>query len=146
MSGAYLDTSALAKWYLNEPFSDEVEEYLETLSFAQISSLTIVEMRSLLVRRRRSGELAPALVERVWATFTEDRSTGALTVLEVEDEHLQAATRMLDRVEAPLRTLDAIHLALAENAGAGACATADRVMAAGASELGLEVRTFFDPA
>jgi predicted nucleic acid-binding protein len=146
MSGAYLDTSALAKWYLNEPFSDEVEAYLETLAFALISSLTIVEMRSLLIRRRRSGELAPALVERVWATFTEDRAAGALTVLEVEDEHLHAATRILDRVEAPLRTLDAMHLALAESAGTGACATADRILGAGASELGLEVRTFFDPA
>jgi predicted nucleic acid-binding protein len=102
-------------------------------------------MRSLLLTRRRSGELAPALVERVWATFMEDRTAGVLTVLEVEEEHLHAATRMLDRLEAPLRTLDALHLALAESAGAGACATADRTLAAGASELGLEVRTFFDP-
>ncbi|HVR27906.1 MAG TPA: type II toxin-antitoxin system VapC family toxin [Thermoanaerobaculia bacterium] len=146
MSAAYLDTSVLAKWYLNEPFSEQVEEYLWTLSNALISSLTIVEMRSLLLRRRRSGELASALVERVWATFMEDRAAGVLTVLEVGDEHIQAAARLLDRVEAPLRTLDAMHLALAESAATGACATADRILAAGARELGLEVRTFFDPA
>jgi uncharacterized protein len=146
MNRTYLDTSVLAKWYLNEPLSDEVEEYLETLASTLISSLAIVEMRSLLVRRRRSGEIAPALVERIWATFAEDRTAGVLTVLEVEDQHLRAATRILDRVEAPLRTLDAMHLALAESAGAGVCATADRILAAGASELGLEVRTFFDAA
>jgi predicted nucleic acid-binding protein len=140
----YLDTSALAKWYLNEPFSEEVEFYLATQSHLLISSLTIVEMRSLLLRRRRSGELAPALVERVWATFREDQATGAFTVLKLEDEHLAAAARVLDRVEAPLRTLDAMHLALAESAGASACATADRVLAAGARELGFEVTAFFD--
>jgi hypothetical protein len=145
VSAAYLDTSALAKWYLNEPFSEEFEEYLATLSSALISSLTVVEMRSLLLRRRRSGELVPAMVERVWATFREDQAGGALTVLEVRDEHFQAAARLLDRVEAPLRTLDAMHLALAESAGTRACATADRFLAAGARELGLEVRTFFDP-
>ena len=144
MSPPYLDTSALAKWYFNEPFSEEVEEYLATLPYVLISALTIVEMRSLLLRRRRAGELTPALVERIWATFQEDQATGALTVLEVKGEHFQAAARLLDRVEAPLRTLDAMHLALAEGAGAGECATADRTLAAGARELGLEVRTFFD--
>jgi len=145
MSVAYLDTSVLAKWYLNEPFSDQVEEYLETLASPLISSLTIVEMRSLLLRRRRSGELSAALTERVWATFSEDRAAGVLTVLEVGDEHVQAAVRMLDRIEAPLRTLDALHLVLAEGAGGG-CATADRILAAGATELGLAVEIFFDPA
>jgi predicted nucleic acid-binding protein len=145
VSPPYLDTSALAKWYLNEPFSEEVELYIAGQSHLLISSLTIVEMRSLLLRRRRAGELDAALVERVWATFREDQAAGGLTVLELGEEHLQAATRLLDRVEAPLRTLDAMHLALAESAGTRECATADRVLAAGARELGFEVATFFVP-
>jgi predicted nucleic acid-binding protein len=141
---SYLDTSALAKWYLNEPFSEQVEDYLATLPYAVISSLTIVEMRSLLLRRRRAGELTGAVVERVWATFLNDQSAGALSLIELKDEHLRAAARLLDRVEAPLRTLDAMHLVLAESTGA--CATADRLLAGGARELGLEVRTFFAPS
>ena len=28
MTGPYLDTSALAKWYLNEPFSEEFEAFI----------------------------------------------------------------------------------------------------------------------
>jgi predicted nucleic acid-binding protein len=147
VSPPYLDTSALAKWYLNEPFSEEVELYLATQPHLLISSLTIVEMRSLLLRRRRAGELAPALVERVWATFREDQAAGVFTVLKLDEEHLHAASRLLDRVEAPLRTLDAMHLALAESAGTRTrtCATADRILAAGARELGFEVATFFNP-
>jgi len=143
LSPPYVDTSALAKWYFNEPLSQEVEDYLANQSYVLISSLTIVEMRSLLLRRRRAGELTPALVERVWATFREDQAVGALNVLDVGDEHLRAAARLLDRLEAPLRTLDAIHLALVESAGTRTCATADRILAAGARELGLEVATFF---
>ncbi len=33
----YLDTSALAKWYLNEVLSDEVEAFLRSVLFARIS-------------------------------------------------------------------------------------------------------------
>ena len=142
MSAPYLDTSALAKWYINEEFSEDVEQYFLTLPYALVSSLTIVEMRSLLVRRRRADELEPTLVDRIWTTFQEDQARQSLVVLEVRDEHLSAAARVLDRVESPLRTLDAIHLAVAENAGASQCATADRIMAAGARELGMSVRTF----
>jgi predicted nucleic acid-binding protein len=142
VSPPYLDTSALAKWYLNEPLSEEVERYLAAQSHVLISSLTIVEMRSLLLQRRRAGELTPALVERVWATFREDQAAGVFTVLKFDEEHLQAAARLLDRVDAALRTLDAMHLALAESAGTRVCATADRILAAGARELGFEVTTF----
>ena len=49
----YFDTSALAKWYLNEPRSEEVEEYIQAHGPVGISDLTVVEMRSLLSRRRR---------------------------------------------------------------------------------------------
>jgi predicted nucleic acid-binding protein len=42
----------------------------------------------------------------------------------------------------PLRTLDALHLAAATEAGAGLVATADRVMADAAAALGLDVASF----
>jgi len=144
VTAPYLDTSALAKWYINEPFSEEVEDYLSALPYALISSLVIVEMRSLLLRRRRAGEIESALVERIWTTFREDQATGSLVVLEVKDEHLISAERVLDRVDTPLRTLDALHLALAESSKATECVTADRTMAAGARGVGLKVRTFFE--
>lgn len=46
------DTSALAKRYLNEPRSDEFEAWLERAEEPVISSLALVEMRSLLARHR----------------------------------------------------------------------------------------------
>ena len=47
---AYLDTSALAKWYLNEVNSEAFVSYLQSLDSAVISSLTRTEVRSLLSR------------------------------------------------------------------------------------------------
>jgi len=53
---AYLETSALAKWYVNERGSDAFVTYLQGLDAAAISSLTRAEMRSLFARRRRVGD------------------------------------------------------------------------------------------
>ena len=47
----YIDTSALAKRYLNEPGSEALDAFLGTLSRALISRLTVVEPRCLLRRR-----------------------------------------------------------------------------------------------
>ena len=60
---AYLDTSALAKWYLNEPGSDAFVNFVQALDVAVISSLTRTEMRSLLSRRRRMSDLTDELEE-----------------------------------------------------------------------------------
>jgi predicted nucleic acid-binding protein len=43
----------------------------------------------------------------------------------------------------PLRTLDALHLALAREIPAGVLATADKTMAVGAKRMGLSVQRFF---
>ena len=59
----YIDTSALAKWYLKESGSDAFVKYLQTLDVAVIISLTVTEMRSLLSRRRRMGELTVEIEE-----------------------------------------------------------------------------------
>ena len=53
----YFDTSALATWYLNEPRSNDVERYIQEHGPVAISDLTVVEMRSLLARRRREQNM-----------------------------------------------------------------------------------------
>ena len=68
----YFDTSALAKWYLNESFSADVERYLMEHGPVAISDLTVVEMRSLLSRRRREKQVDSKLETRVFATFEDD--------------------------------------------------------------------------
>ncbi len=142
MQVPYLDTSALAKWYLNEEASDEVESYLRALPRALVSSLVALELRCLLARRRRSGEISVELELAVRATFEDDVSQGHLELLPLADSDLAEAMRLLDRLrDHPLRTLDAIHLAVARSTTT-VLATADRVMVAAAEAAGFEVRSF----
>ncbi len=136
----YLDTSALAKWYLNEKGSDAVEAFLRKRAPVAISTLTIVEMRSLLGRRRREGSIDADVEIRVGATLEDDLREGHLVRHRVEDRMVESASALLAALSGhALRTLDALHLAVARAIGAEELATADRVMASAAPALGLAV-------
>jgi predicted nucleic acid-binding protein len=142
--GPYLDTSALAKWYLNEPFSEEFEAFIQGQPAAAISRLTVVEFRCLLARRRRANEITKTIEARVFAAFEDDIRAGFLQVYPVLDEHLVAALGLISRLSRfPLRTLDAMHLAITQNIHVRHLATADRTMAGAGNALGLKIERFF---
>lgn len=139
----YIDTSVLAKWYLNEDRSEEAAAFIEDRIPVSISTLTVVEMRSLLGRRRRAREIRPEIEMRVLAALEDDQRRGALVRLPVDDgAFLGAATLLAALPGHPLRTLDALHLTLARDSGAPGLATADRVLAPAASAMGLQVHAF----
>ena len=140
---AYLDTSALAKWYLNEPGSDAFVNFLQALDVAVISSLTRTEMRSLLSRRRRMGDLTAELESVLFAAFLEDIDRGWVQLYLLDDARFAEAANLISRhPEHLLRTLDALHLAQVVQADIQLIATADAVMADAATSLGLEVARF----
>ena len=144
MSGLiYIDTSALAKRYLREPGSDEFDGFLERLLSVSISRLTVAELRCLLGRRRRNRDIDTDAERRATAAFEEDVAQGFLEVHPLEDQHALGARNLLIRLAAfPLRTLDALHLAIATAIGADAVATADDTFAAAAAALRLRVEWF----
>ena len=142
--GPYLDTSALAKWYLNEPFAAEFEAFIQEQPTAAISRLTVVEFRCLLARRRRAGDVTKSIESRVYAAFEKDIGAGFLQVYPVADEHLIAALSLVTRFgRYPLRTLDALHLAIAQGIHCRQLATADKTMADGARAAGMDVTHFY---
>jgi hypothetical protein len=139
----FLDTSVLAKWYLPEPGSERFVRFLQGTSARALSRLTLVEMQSLLGRRRRAGELNSQQVKLVQRALDQDLSAGFLEVRPVDDSQVARAAEILTKLASrPLRTLDALHLAAAETSGTSLFATADRVQAASARALGLRVRFF----
>jgi predicted nucleic acid-binding protein len=140
----YFDTSALAKWYLNEAMSQEVEDYLGEVGPVCVSLLTKVEMRSLVARRGREGHLDPALQSKILATFEGDIAAGHLALLPHTVESFLLAESLLgSQPEVSLTTLDALHLGVMCASGVTVLATADRVMAQAAAAQGIECRTFF---
>jgi len=140
----YFDTSALAKWYLNESYSEDVERYLKEHGPVAISDLTVVEMRSLLARRRREKHVDPKMENRVFSTFEDDIRRGFLIRHPMPATTAAGAVNLISTVpDVPLRTLDAMQLVIAREIDASTLATADRIMAAGAHEMGISVIRFF---
>jgi predicted nucleic acid-binding protein len=140
---AYLDTSALAKWYLNEQGSDVFVDFLQGLDVAVISGLTITEMRSLFSRRRRMGDVSIEVENQLFAAFLEDIDRGWLQRYPLDDARYSEATNLIARYpEHSLRSLDALHLTVAAQAGIPILATADAVMAAAGLNMGFQIARF----
>ena len=139
----YFDTSALAKWYLNEEKSQDVEQYVQEHGPVAISDLTVIEMRCLLARRRREGSIDLKMESRIFATFQEDIRQNFLICRPFPEGLTAAAVNLISvHLELPLRTLDALHLVIAREMQADKLATADRVMIVAAKAMGVSVVRF----
>jgi len=142
----YFDTSALAKWYLPEEQSNEVEKYIQEHGPVVISDLTVVEMRNLLARHRREGNLDPNTEIKVFATFEEDIRQKFLICHPLSDGMARGAVNLLSVLcDLPLRMIDAMHLAMAKEIQTDVLATADPVMASAAKAMGFSVIRFDGP-
>jgi len=146
MAYAYIDTSALAKWYLPEAGSDTLANWMQQQKDTCISSLTITEFRCLLARRQRMGLLSGVQVQELYAIFQQDCQDGHLLHFPVTDQHIINAELMIESLPTvALRTLDALHLSIAHDISAETLATADKVMVQAAQLLGLHVEWFGPP-
>lgn len=137
----YLDTSALLPFYRKEATSAAVERLL----IAQrgpvlLSRLGELEMASALARWVRLRELDEAQASRVENAFRVDLRAGRFRVVELEPgDYTRAGAWLLAR-KAPLRVLDALHLACAARQEA-VLVTADAALARAAQHVGLAVQT-----
>ena len=142
----YFDTSALAKWYLNETRSEDVEKYIQDHGPIAMSDLTVVEMRCLLARRRREGSIDARMEMEIFATFEEDIRQRSLICYPFPDGLSAGAVNLISVLsDIPLRTLDALHLMVTKEIQAAILATADRIMADGAQAMGISVVRFDRP-
>ena len=143
MGLSYIDTSALAKWYLPEAGSEEFSEWMQRQDDTCISSLTITEFRCLLARRQRMKMLRALDVQKLYAKFKQDIADAHLIHYPVEDRHILNASFMIESLPSvPLRTLDALHLTIAADIPVNIIATADKVMGKSARLLNFEVVFF----
>ncbi len=141
----YVDTSALIKRYITEPNSDEFEAFFMARTPLAISRLTMVEVRCSLARRRRNGDIGADLEEQAMDEVRTDILDGVLDIHPVGDDQVAKALHLIGQVAPlPLRTLDALHLSIAQHLHAEDFATADRQQADAAQALGFNVFTFFN--
>jgi predicted nucleic acid-binding protein len=128
---------------MNESHSDDVENYIQRHGPVAISDLTIVEMRCLLSRRRREKSLTTAMEAEIFAAFQEDIRRRFLICHPFPEGLAMGAVNLMAFLpDVPVRTLDAMHVVIAREIGAGALATADRIMAEAGKALSLKVAKF----
>jgi uncharacterized protein len=136
----YLDANILVALLTPEPFSGRADTFLQTNTEPLIvSDFAAAEFSSAVARRVRMSEFtlyqARFTLSRfdTWLARTADR-------VEISPADVAAATAFLRRLDLPLRTPDALHIAIAQRIGAS-LVTFDQRMAASARALGMAVAT-----
>ena len=137
-AGVYVDSSALAKLYVPEVDSDRLERFLHGRRDLMISELAITEVLSAVARRRRDGELDANQANQIREALLADAQSGVFKRLDLDPVVHREAERLLFATDAvALRTLDALHIALALSGTATHVVTFDRRMSEAATQAGL---------
>ena len=113
----YIDTSVLVAYYCPEPLSEKVETFLTAHTKPIISALTEIELFSAVSKKVRTKEMKRKDAGRVVARFLADIENGYYTYLPLEASHYRLARDWIGMFILPLRTLDALHLAISSSEG-----------------------------
>ena len=133
----YVDTSILAAYYCPEALSTKAETFLTSHLETSISLLTEVELYSALSRKIREGNLNRDAAARICDLFVSHRDASFYRRLEVASHHYVLARNWLGRFNTSLKSLDAIHLAIASSESL-ILVTADDGLSKSAEILGVE--------
>jgi uncharacterized protein len=134
----YIDSSALVKLYVPENESDSVDEFLQGRNDLMISELVITEVISAVARRKREGLLTAVKANKIRDALVLDADSGSFRRMDLDPSIHRAAERLLLSTATPLRTLDALHLALAFGGAATQILTFDVRMRDAAIQAGLD--------
>lgn len=135
----YLDTSAAVPLFVPEPASPAIDAWFESCAEPLVSSDWIVtEFSSALAIKVRKGEISTRQSQAAWKGFEAFCNSG-LRLLPVSRQAFAQAAGMARNAASGLRSGDALHLAIALEAGASGIATADGTLAKNAKASGLAV-------
>lgn len=133
----YLDASVLVPLFILDALNDRAETLLMRAGavIVVVSDFAAAEFASALARRVRMGELA---TEEARTAFTNMDAWVARVAIRTDTRgaDVAAAEGLLRRLDLPLRTPDALHIAIARRVD-GSLATFDLKMAGAAQSLGL---------
>lgn len=118
--------------------SRAVERWIRRLRRPAVSDLAELEVVSAIARKVRDRAMLPADGRRVTGLFLAHLDAGHYARIPVERQHYRLARDWIGGLQMPLRTLDALHLAVCALAGLS-LATADRTLARHAHAVGARV-------
>ncbi|MGD9126625.1 MAG: type II toxin-antitoxin system VapC family toxin [Planctomycetia bacterium] len=137
----YLDTSILAATYIPETKSDKIQTFLAGADKVAISSLVEVELHSAISRRVRMKELSPEDGRQVLSLFQLHIKQGVFQMLPIMRREYELARDWLGSFQTSLRTLDALHLAVAFS-NQLQFITADSTLEKSAKKIGIKTQYF----
>ena len=135
----YIDTSVLVAYYYTEKISDQVEKILVGATNPAISQLTEVEFTSAFARKVRERVLSKDDAKAIISEFRKHVDEKSYDYLPIQPKHFSTAMKWIAEFHTPLRTLDALHLAIAAQ-NKSQLLTADIKFAESAKILGVDVR------
>ena len=131
----FFDSSALAKRYVEEKGSDQVQAILSSASALAVSVTCIPEIVSALCRRRRERKVSTQEYRNAKASVLSDIDDA--TVIGITEEVIAQAVALLEQF--PLRSADAFHVACASEWSTDLFVSADDRQCAAARAHGLQV-------
>ena len=139
-NGLYLDSSALVKLYVREPETTDLAAFVRRHAPPiPYSALHELELTRALLHRQDGQGLTAAAAARIKAAIDDHLAMGALARPEADwPAAFAEAIRLLSRHRG-LRSLDALHIALALKLGSKLFVTFDRRQASAAREEGLRI-------
>ncbi|WP_425485400.1 type II toxin-antitoxin system VapC family toxin [Azospirillum oleiclasticum] len=136
----YLDTSVLVSALTNEVATERVQRWLaeQDPEDLTISDWVVTEVSSALSIKIRTGQIGMEHRAAALSHFTRLCAL-SFTILPVAAAHFRTAARLADQHALSLRAGDALHLAIAGDAGATLC-TLDRRLADAGTAVGVIAR------
>ena len=131
----FFDSSALAKRYIEEKGSNQVQAILSSASTLAVSVICVPEFVSALCRRRRERKISPEEYRNAKAAILSDMDDA--TVIGITEEVIAEAVALLEQF--PLRSADALHVACAWALSTDRFVSADNRQCKAARARGLRV-------
>ena len=134
----YLDTSVLAALYIPEIKSNKIQELIKGKGETAISSLTRVELHSAVSRRIRMKEISMEDGNRILSYFQLHIKNKIYRNFPIMEKDYELAQNWIGNFQTPLRTLDALHLAVAFSNNLE-LVTSDILLAESGNRLGIKI-------
>lgn len=141
----YLDTSVLVSIYYPEPITAKARKFLSDKKGLSTSSFSIVEFSSAINRKILMNELSKQNGLKIVNRFQNDIEEDYYKVYSFSPDDLTGANNfIIDNLGGvSLRTVDALHIAIALRKKCDLFVTADRTQAKSSKKLGLETKLIF---
>lgn len=134
----YLDVNVIVALFAIDPLNDRADKAMRTVhDDLVVSDLSAAEFSSVIARRVRTRDLRPDEARTAFANF-DAWCARHISFIEIDGSDVAGAAALMRRLDFPLRTPDALYIAIAQRAGC-ALLTFDRTMAKVARALGVTV-------